>query len=383
MTSVLFVHNFVTHYSQRTFELLAKRVKTRFLFFSRGGESYWLPEHGIRTGDFDGRYLRGISVLGTRVVPGLILRLLMDRYDVIVKSIDGRFALLAAFLIARLRRKPFVLWTGVWMKIDTPLHRLLYPLTRFLYRHADAVVAYGSHVKEFLVSQGVVANRVFVTRHAVDNERYSRPVPFEDRDALRRRLGIAPEIRIVLYLGRLEPVKGLEYLVEAFASLRREDAALVIAGTGTERSALEALAARVGVSASVRVPGYVPIDEALAYYSIAWVYVLPSVTMHDHKECWGLVVNEAFNQGVPVIATEAVGAAAGGLVRDGDTGLVVPERDVPSLARALQRLLDSAELRCRLSRNAKAIIKTWDQEHMVDQFEAAIRFALRDKELDS
>src|SRR5579883_3483923 len=325
-TRVLFVHNFATHYSLRMFELLSQRVKTRYLFFSRGEESYWLPEHGVREGKFDGRYLRGISVLGTRIVPELLPRLLTDRYDVVVKSIDGRFALPAAFLAARLRRKPFILWTGVWMKIDTPLHRLFYPITRFFYRHADAIVAYGSHVMRFLAAEGVRPDRIFVTRHAVDNALYSRPVPAEEREALRVRLGIAPGIKIVLYLGRLEPVKGLTYLVEAFASLRRSDAVLVLAGTGREKSALAALAARFEIADSVRFPGYIPIDQALVYYSAAWTYVLPSVTMHDHKECWGLVVNEAFNQGVPVIATDAVGAAAGGLVRDGETGFVVPER---------------------------------------------------------
>ena len=58
---------------------------------------------------------------------------------------------------------------------------------------------------------------------------------------------------------------------------------------------------------------------------MADVYVLPSITTRLFKEPWGLVVNEAFNQGVPVIATDAVGAAAGGLVENGVNGFVVPE----------------------------------------------------------
>lgn len=72
------------------------------------------------------------------------------------------------------------------------------------------------------------------------------------------------------------------------------------------------------------------------------------------KEPWGLVVNETMNQGVPAIATDAVGAAAGGLVQHGQTGLVVAERDVEALAAALQQLLADPTLRARPDQVAPA-----------------------------
>jgi len=375
-TQVLFVHNFATHYTQRTFELLSERLGARFLFFSKGEEWYWQPEHGVRTGRFDGRYLPGFTVLGARVVPELVRRLAMDRYDVLVKCVNGRLVLPVSFLIARLRRKPFILWTGIWMRLQTPFHRLVHPLTRFLYRHADAVVVYGSHVKRFLVAEGVAEDRVFVADHAVDNGVYSRQVEAVETEKLRRKLGVSPETKIVLYLGRLEATKGLEYLIEGFAALHTKNAVLVISGTGSSRPALERLVRNKGIEQEVRFTGYVPARESICYYAAAWVYVLPSVTTANSKEPWGLVVNEAFNQGVPVIATDAVGAAAGGLVRHGENGFVVPERNAAALAGALNQVLESPDLRSRLSRNARSLIATWDQEHMVDQFEAAIRFAL-------
>jgi glycosyltransferase involved in cell wall biosynthesis len=87
-----------------------------------------------------------------------------------------------------------------------------------------------------------------------------------------------------------------------------------------------------------------------------------------------LVVNEAFNQGVPVIATDAVGAAAGGLVQDGINGFVVPERDSVALAKALRRILDNPDLRERFSQNARQIIAGWDNERMVMGFRQAIEY---------
>ncbi len=376
-TRVLFVHNFATHYTLRTFELLSQRIHASFLFYSDGSEAYWRPEFGVRSGRFPARYLKGFSLFGTRIVPGLAVDLFARPYDAVIKCINGRFALPLSYLAARLRGKPFVLWTGIWMKLQTPLHRLVYPLTRYIYRNSDAIVTYGAHVKEFLLSQGVPEDKIFVTRHAVDNSLYSRAVPQREVARLKTSLSVPPESRILLYLGRLERIKGLEYLLEAFARVSSQDAVLVIAGPGSLSADLESLASRLHIAARVRFPGYVPVEEAVVYYAASYAYILPSVTTSTFKEPWGLVVNEAFNQGLPVIASDAVGAAAGGLVHDGETGLVVPERDAVRLAAAMQRILESQALRDRLSQAARALVANWNQEQMVDQFQAAVEFALQ------
>ena len=172
-------------------------------------------------------------------------------------------------------------------------------------------------------------------------------------------------------------MKGLPYLLKAFGSLQREDTVLILAGTGSEKERLERLVQELGIASNVRFVGYVPPERTAPYYAIAWVYVLPSVTTPYFKEPWGLVVNEAFNQGVPVIATDAVGAAAGGLVQDGVNGFVVPERDSVALAQALRRILDDPDLRERFSQNARQIIAGWDNERMVMGFRQAIDFTNR------
>ncbi len=89
------------------------------------------------------------------------------------------------------------------------------------------------------------------------------------------------------------------------------------------------------------------------FYGAADVVVIPSIRTAAFREPWGLVANEAMLQGVSVIASDEVGAAAGGLVRDGETGLVVPAGDVPALAAALRRLHDDPALRARLGAAGK------------------------------
>lgn len=375
--SVAFVTNFCPHYRVRTFELLARRLDAEMLFFSRGSEAYWPGHLDVRRGDFPHRYLRGFSLAGARITPGLPWRLLTGRHDAVVKCVNGRFALPAAYLAARLRRRPFVLWTGVWHRLGTPAHRLFHPLTRHVYRHADAVVVYGEHVRGFLVGEGVEPERIFVAPHATDRAVYGRPVDEEERRETRRRLGVPEGRPVILYLGRLEAAKGVHDLLAAFLALGATEALLLYVGDGAERAALEAAIARAGAGDRVRLLPPVAPEGVPPVHAIASVLVLPSVTTPTFKEPWGLVVNEAFYQGVPVIATDAVGAAAGGLVEDGVTGRVVPEGDRPALSAALAELIGQPALRRRLGRAARERMERWSDEAMVQGFVDAVEAARR------
>ena len=254
------------------------------------------------------------------------------------------------YTIARMTGKPFVLWTGIWMRLETKFHRLGFPIVQHVYRNADAVVAYGEHVRRYLESEGVASPRIFLARQAVDNALYRRHVGDVERGALRARLGI-----------------------EADQSDPR--AVLVLAGEGEEGAELRALAESLGLGPRVRFTGHVSADQTTAYYALATVAVLPSVTTPEGKELWGLVINEAFNQGVPVIATDAVGAAAGGLVQDGVNGFVVPERDAAALGVALNTIVGHETVRRRLGDSALHTIGEWTTETMVSGFRAAIEYA--------
>lgn len=382
MARVCFVSNFNTYYRAPVFEALAAEpdLDVDFLFYSKGGERYWMSQHGVSRLAERQTDLRGFEVAGTRITPGLLPRLFAKPYDVYLKCVNGRFALPATYLAARLRGRPFVLWTEVWMRFRTPGHRLGYPLVRHIYRGADAVVACGTHVRDFLIEEGVDPSRILVARHAVNSERYGRAVSAGERRELRERLGLGPDRPVVLFVGRFTEVKRLSDLVEAFARLVRDgrdgDAILVLAGTGEEEAALKGLAERLGVSGRIVWPGYVAPADTVALYAIADVCVLPSVELDHIKETWGLVVNEAFNQGVPVVATDAVGAAAGGLVADGRTGFVVPERSPEALADRIAALIADPDLRARMSASCRAEIAGWTQQGMADSFAEAIRFAL-------
>jgi glycosyltransferase involved in cell wall biosynthesis len=102
------------------------------------------------------------------------------------------------------------------------------------------------------------------------------------------------------------------------------------------------------------------------------VLVVPSIATRTFREPWGLVVNEAMNRRVAVIASEAVGAAAGGLVRDGESGLVVPAGDAHALAHAIQRLAGDDGLREALGAAGARAVATFDEEAWAGGFSAAL-----------
>jgi glycosyltransferase involved in cell wall biosynthesis len=159
------------------------------------------------------------------------------------------------------------------------------------------------------------------------------------------------------FVGRITGEKGHQVLIQAWSSsgLSALSAALVLVGGGPIR-------ARAVATGAVLPEGRRSPAEVRNFYAGSDVVVVPSVPTRDFLEPWGLVVNEAFNQGVPVIASDAVGAVAGGLVRHERTGLVVPAGDVPALAAALRRLYDDPALRARLGAAGREAVKAYTHD---------------------
>lgn len=374
---IAFVTNICAHYRIRTFEILSKGSQIDYYFFSAGEEWYWQQKHGTKAGNFNYQYLPGFSLGQTRINLGLPWKLFINSYDIYIKCINGKFALPVTYIIARVKGKPFILWTGIWMRLQTITHRLIFPLTKYIYLHSDAIVVYGSHVKQFLVNEGVPSDRIFIANHAVDNQAYNKIVSESEKFNLLTSLEIEENHQVVLYLGRLEESKGLKYLLKGFKNLQNKgNTILIIAGSGDQEHYLKQLAIDLEINTLIRFPGYVNNEDAQKFYSISSVLVLPSITMSTGKETWGLVINEAFNQGLPVIVSNAVGAAAGGLVEDGTNGFIIPERDSNAITTKLTKILDDDKLRNDMRNNARNKISNWNNESMVQGFKDAVDYIL-------
>ena len=194
---------------------------------------------------------------------------------------------------------------------------------REIARDADGIVAWTSFEADALVSMlGADAGRIAVAPIGVDAERF-RPL---DRHEARERLGIPPDEESLLYVGRLDRIKGADVLMEAFGLLsERPQMRLRIIGGEVDAdyaARLRGLAEEVGIAGRVTWVGLVSNDELPMHYSAADMLVVPS-----HSESFSIVATEAMACGTPVVASNVPGPAS--FIEDGVSGRLVPPGGCP------------------------------------------------------
>ena len=174
-------------------------------------------------------------------------------------------------------------------------------------------------------------------------------------------------------MGQFEERKGLPYLLDALDHLRDTGARLRMIGGGVQS---EWVRAQADGRDDIELVGYRSQAELPGEFARARCLVLPSITTREDREPWGLVVNEALHAGVPVVVTDAVGAAAARLVRDGRNGFIVPERDAQALAAAIRQLVEDPDLAARMGEAGREDAAEFNYERMAGAFLAAVDFAL-------
>ena len=358
---VALVSNLCPHYRKPLYELLAQRFELECFFFAES-EEYQNPlMSSFELGRFTRVDLDRISVFGEPLLPGLARRLVRSRYDAVIMDLSGRLMVPYVYGVARVRSLPFVLWTGVWHHPTTVVHRATRRIAESLYRRSDAILVYGDHVRRALQTAGVANDRIFTAAQSVNGTVFEVDAEVSTS-------------RELLYVGQLEPHKGIADLLSAFASVKDPDARLSLVGNGS----LEPVVRRhASADPRVSLVGFVPQRALPDRYATARALVLPSVTTDKYRECWGLVVNEAMHAGLPVLATDAVGAAAHGLVQDGVTGRVVAEQNPHALGAAMTQLLADDQLVSELGRQARDRVSRYTYDGMADAFEAAVEHAIR------
>ncbi|MFQ5946009.1 MAG: glycosyltransferase [Anaerolineae bacterium] len=221
-------------------------------------------------------------------------------------------------------------WAG------TPGTALLWVIEGICLRRASRI-----HVlSEFSATQlqklyRIPSERIVKIPGGVDTERFR---PAEDRDRVRKALGLPTRTVLLFTLRNLEPRMGLDALIRAMATLRQyaPEARLLIGGTGSLRQALESLTASLGLRDQVSFLGFIPETELPLYYQAADAFVLPSREL----EGFGLVTAEALACGTPVLGTRvgAIPEVLGGLGAD----LLFDRGDYEAIARGIRNHLKRA-----------------------------------------
>ena len=223
----------------------------------------------------------------------------------------------------------------------------------------DGIIA-ATEIEQEQLRQHYAADthKIRIVPPGVDLTRFY-PIPQDEAKAV---IGIPSNEKVILFVGRIEPLKGIDNLLKSIAFLRKSDAlttcphyVAIIGGDpdkprdllDREMRHLQDLNKRLGLDDMVVFLGKKAQDSLPYYYSAAEVVVMPS-----HYESFGMVALEAMACGTPVIATRVGGLQM--LVNDGVTGLSVPDNDPQMLAKQLMQILCEQGLRTKLRQNGLA-----------------------------
>lgn len=249
-------------------------------------------------------------------------------------------------------------------------HVLAGRAARAVFRRASAVTACSADLQFRAGSLGAPVDRTTVVPYGVDSERFKPDA--EARARGRSMLGVTDNIPLVFAFGRLVTKKGFEYLIEATAALKAAwpELRVVIAGDGDLASSLHAQAEKLFVTDRLQFLGVVPQHVVPVLLAAADVVVAPSV--HDEAgNVDGLpnTVMETMASATPLVTTSAGGIGA--VATDGDTALLVPERDGRALADAIERLLREPLLRAAIGRRARDLVcRNYSWARVAETFEA-------------
>jgi glycosyltransferase involved in cell wall biosynthesis len=286
-------------------------------------------------------YLHGLRLPGARrlvrhdypITPGIVRALSTSQPDVVVVSGWSTFASQAAIAWCRLRRIQYIVHVESHdLEPRAPWRRKVKgTVVPRLLRGAASVLVVGSAARESVVAHGAAPDRIRVFANTVDVDRW-----IARADSFTR---TAHDGVVVLSVGRPVREKGFDVLAAASAE----------AGVRLET-----------------VTGGVPEDDLARRYVEADVFALLS-----RHEPWGVVVNEAAVSGLPLVLSDAVGAARD-LLRDGQNGFLVPADDVGAAAEAIRKLAADPGLRHRMGERSRELARAWGYEPSVENFVAAV-----------
>jgi len=298
-------------------------VELRVLFLSQRDPRRQYPVYETEF-RFDRRVLPGVGVLarGRWVMFNRGARRELDRFapDVVLLGGWNQPAFWTGLRWARRHRRPVVLWVESTLHDERSGSLILERLKRRAVAAASGFLVPGRAARAYVQSLGVPEEKIVIAPNAVDLSIFSVEPDRRAREGCR-----------FLYVGRLAPEKGLDVLLRAFERVPGE---LVIAGSGPQQDELRRI-----VNGRVELLGQVPREDLPALYAAADCFVLPS-----RSEPWGMVLNEAAAAGLPLVATDAVGAGYD-LIEDGVNGYRVPVDDEDALAAALSTVAEHPQWR--------------------------------------
>ena len=376
MAKILFIQPAFAHYRFKLFELLHKRHEITFVFLANKSR---YPSSTVPNSEWATVYLnRKVNPFWMFDLARLIMKI---KPEIVITSNNGSYQSIVAGISGRLLDIPVILWSEAWYYKKSwkrkswwkkPFNIMMVNLTSLT---AKAIVAGGS--KSYKYNNKLVRGKKPVFLAFQSTVDFAQGVNSLSNEVIELKNSFNGEINI-LYFSKIIPLKGLDFLIRAFSQIESHysNIKLHIVGDGSFRNHCEQLARELQIK-SIQFYGSVENERAWTYYYLADIFVLPhSGTL---IEGWGLVINEAASMGLPIITTDAAGAAED-LVVDGVNGYVVEAGNQSALKNALISLISDKSQRINMGKQSRLLFeKINDYSKMANGFEKAITYILEDQ----
>jgi len=272
---------------------------------------------------------------------------------------QGVLTAIPCFLAKKILKKPYIVYCrGSDVYLPWRFKKLIFKL---ILKNADAVIVLVEDMKRKLEIEKICDDKeIFVIPNGIESKKFTNSAKEKTTDELQ----IQKDEKIILFVGRLNQIKGIKYLIKALCIIKRviPKTRLLIVGYGEERENLERLVKELNIEDSVIFMGKVPNEKVSKYMTASDVFVLPSLS-----ESFGIVNLEAMACGLPIVATMVGGIPE--VVKDGENGFLVEPKNPEQIAEKVLMLLKNEKLRKEISINNKEKAKKYSWENVVQKLE--------------
>lgn len=376
---LLFFHNTLPEYRIAWFCRMAEKCQVKYVFTNEklNKMNYGVDIDYGRAGEIDSLFLEK----GSRGMWQLwdILRD-VDKYDFVeLPPIDSFRDYRMGRMICMACRKSHVKIGYFWEKWEAPhayqpLKRkvknlILRVIPKLIYKNADVIFAAGTKSKEYFIDNKISERKIHILPDVSET-------PECDYEDIRVKYGISADKKLLLYLGRMIPQKGVNVLIQAFSLLDIEDRKkffLLIAGGGDYKAECEKLATELKIK-NIAFAGAISPEMRGNYFSQCDIFIYPVTYRTGWVDVWGLTLNEAIQHGKVVIATDAVGSAYD-LIEEGVNGYRVKAGDVRALAQALEMANDE-KIKNTAIKKDNELRQYYSYENMANAYLKVVKSAL-------
>lgn len=364
---IILVANIIGPYRIPTFNQLASKYGKAFkVIFCKQNDHYrkWklLEKDHLK---FDFCLLNDFSIKlkewEIHLANGLFSKLIREKPFLVITEGFG-FPTIFSLLYTNFFHKKLMIFSAETQHTAKSYSSFRHFLRKFMVRCSQGFIATGTLAKQYLVSLRAPEEKIFLAYFSFDPELLGL-----DLKKIRRKKKSREKKKRILYVGRLDRLKGVDLLIRAYKQVKEKypNIELCLVGDGPDKDELKKLAEGTD---DISFEGYKQYDQLLPYYLDADLFVLPTL-----KDVWGLVVNEAMMCGLPVVCSKYAGCCQD-LIREEENGLVVDPQNSEELSDSISDLISQNGKLSDYGKRSLQIIKAFTTERTTQGFVEAIEY---------